>query len=428
MSQYSKQKIFLMRYFFLLLITSGSIGFSFGQIDQPSLGAGYSNFTFYALNDMSQTAYTHNDWDIAFSTDAFGSGIFVNEGVGLSFTGQLPVTELYLTESSDFDNVDTSNMVRIYNQEITWEEGAFNHVKDDNNPSDYGWGDYDFTTHVISGTRLFVIHLKNGDYKKLFIESLSSSLYTFKYANLDGSDLVTETIDKSSFDTKNLVYYSFEEQSILDLEPENWDMLFTRYTTPLDNPSGGVIEYTVTGVLTNKDVLVAQADGIDPDAVDAADYEDEMGPEIETIGWDWKEYTGAWTIAANRVYFLKNSEGLWKIQFLDFEGSSTGTVTINKTFLGSVVNMEEIISFDQELIAYPNPAQEYVNIALELPSAVEQAEMSIINSAGQAIANLPVSFEAGLNVKQIKMDYPAGLYQVIIYFDNTVISKSILKQ
>ena len=157
----------------------------------------------------------------------------MNEAVGLSFTAPLPTVELYLTNSTDFATVDSTAMTRIYNEDISWSEGAFNHVKIEEDPADYGWGTYDFTSHQVNGSRIYIIKLRNGDFKKIEIQSLISGIYTFRYANLDGSNEETHTIDKADYDGKTLAYFSIENGTAQDLEPVQWDLVFTRYQTVL---------------------------------------------------------------------------------------------------------------------------------------------------------------------------------------------------
>ena len=416
-----------MKNFYLTLTILCTLSLSTkAQFDQPSVGAGYSNATYYTIGTGEQSSHEHGSWDIAFSTGQFSLGVFVNEGVGLSFTGALPLNELYLPASTDFDNIDTTGMERIYNDEVSWDEGAFNHVKDSNNPADYGWGDYDFTTHVVNGTRVFVIKLRNGEYKKLQIVSMTGGVYNFKYANLDGSNLVEDSVAKADFAGKTLAYYSIENGTDVDLEPSSWDLLFTRYTTPLDAGGGALIQYNVTGTLSNSGVEVVQADDVDPSSVDEADYADQYGTELDIIGYDWKSYTGAWTIEQNRVYFVKNDSEIWMIQFIDFEGSSTGVTTIEKTLIGEVVNTEDNLLNSTELTLYPNPAIDQVNLAIDLPTAIQNASISIYNALGQQVDQFQTSFPQGFSVKNIPMNYRQGAYKMNIQLGGQNITKTVI--
>lgn len=412
---------------FFLLIMSFNLN---AQVEQPSLGSGYANFTYYNLQDGNLTTHDHAIWDIAFSVGTMDLGVFVNEGVGVSFAAPLPQVELYLTTASDFSDVDTTGMTRIYNDEISWSSGAFNHVRDTNNPADYGWGLYDFTTHQVNGNRVFVIKLRNQTYKKLEIQSLISGAYTFRYADIDGNNEGIRTIHKSDFENKTLAYFSLETDSELDVEPAEWDLLFTRYLTPLDDGTGGIIDYIVSGVLSNKGVSVAQADHIDPMTVAAADYEGQYSDTLTAIGHDWKSFQGAWEVPQDRVYFIKTkADELWKVQFYDFEGSSTGTATLERTYLGDITGLDELsyqnlASFD----IFPNPTTNYSHVSFETTQSVRTAQLHLFNPLGQLVSSQTINTQNGLNVSTLELNYPKGIYQLTLKIGQDTITKTILIQ
>ena len=159
-------------YLILSIFISQQIGFAQEEIDQPSVGPSYQDHTFYRIKDGNAVSFKHSSWDIAFGIGTFNLGVFINEGVGLSFQSPFPEVELYSTLATDFANVDTAEITRIYNDDVSWAEGAFNHVKEPGDPSDYGWGTYDFQTHQVNGARVFVIKLRNGSYKKIDLSFL----------------------------------------------------------------------------------------------------------------------------------------------------------------------------------------------------------------------------------------------------------------
>jgi len=285
-------------------------------------------------------------------------------------------------------------------------------------------------TQTVSGTRIFCIKLRSGDYKKLEITSLVNGTYTFTYANIDGSNEVVQTLDKTDFIGKTLAYFSIENAAIKDIEPEKWDLLFTRYSTPLDDGAGGVINYTVTGVLSNNGVEVAQADEVDPATVDADDYEDDYSTELSTIGYDWKAYDFAsgWVLPEDRVYFVKSAElELWKVQFIDFEGSSSGVTTIQKTFETALTSVADHYEYLNTFTCYPNPAHGQINVVFELANNQDSGVITIFNALGQHVYQTQTNVDAGLNVKQIPLqNIPAGNYYLSLQLGNDVITNSIL--
>ncbi|MCB0629392.1 MAG: HmuY family protein [Saprospiraceae bacterium] len=390
------------------------------QIDQISVGVGYANAAFYSLHDGSVTSIAHTDWDIAFSVGAQDLGIFVNEGIA-SAMEPLPQVELYLSTSTDFSSVDTSDLQRIYNDEVSWTAGAFNHVATPGDPFDFGWGAYDLNTHTVNGTRVFVIKLRDGAYKKLLIESLISGTYTFKYADLDGTNEVVQSVIKSDFTGKTLAYYHFETNEVLDLEPVSWDLLFTRYVTPLDDGEGGILDYTVTGVLSNAGVQVAKVSGIDPLTIRYEDYDGPFADSLTAIGYDWKAFdlsTFQWSVPEDVVYFVQTADSsIWKVQFLDFEGSTTGVSTLEKTFQTSLVSStNELPDYVPAFRLYPNPAVDHAIIDLELDQSSRlPASISVFNVSGQQLYRASISLYNGSNRIELPADrLAAGTYMINI--------------
>lgn len=412
-------------YLFIICIYATQVS---AQIDQIASGPGYVNQVYYSLEEGVSISHPHSSWDIAFALGGQDLGIFVNEAVGSSMSSPLPELKLYLTNSTDFAEVDTASMTRLYNNELSWSSGAFNHMGNPEDLFDYGWGSYSPVTHTVTGNKIFALELRDSTWKKLEIQSLISGTYTFRYANLNDSSETVQTINKADFEGKTLAYFSFDAEMTLDLEPANWDMTFTRYYTNVDDNEGGSLNYLVTGVLLNKGVSVAQAVGVDPETVDYNDYEEQYTDSLTAIGYDWKEFDldiFQWSIPQDRVYFLKNSQNqLWKIQFLDFEGSSTGVSTFQKSLETTVTSLDESFSHLESFTVFPNPASSSSQIAFESKRASAQAKVSIVNSLGQLINRYDVNVGQGLNVKTLSLEaYSAGIYYVTLQVEEDVITK-----
>src|SRR5690606_17076015 len=103
------------------------------------------------------------------------------------------------------------------------------------------------------GSKVFLLKLRDDSWKKINITSLISGTMTFEISDFDGSNRSIKSFSKSEFAGNTLAYYSFDSDSFLDLEPASWDLLFTRYSTPLDN-GGEELNYQVTGTLTNSGI------------------------------------------------------------------------------------------------------------------------------------------------------------------------------
>lgn len=416
--------------YLFLLIGLGSLSLPAQQFDQPSVGPGYANQTFYNVEDGTTQSHPNTAWDIAFSTGPQDAGIFINEAVATAQGPPPPEVELYLLGGSDFGNADTAGMMRLYNDETSWSEGAFNHVRSPSDPLDLGWGSYNVVTNQVLGTRLYGIKLRDGSFKKLEIQSLTGGMYTFRYADLDGSDEQTRTIDKAAHAGNTLAYFSFASDEVVKLEPDEWDLLFTRYITPLDDGQGNILDYAVTGVLSGRSVEVAQADGVDPGTVDYTDYEEDLSPELDVIGYDWKVIdlsTFQWSIVPNRVYFVKTQANeLWQVEFIDFEGSSTGISTLTKTFLTQLTSVEEAGLPLESVTLYPNPVRDQVTLAVEAELGAPRAEVRITNQLGQVLFYRVIDIQPGLNANTFFPDLPPGTYYLSLQMDNGLVTRPML--
>ena len=138
----------------------------FAQNTEISLNQGYENQSFYSMANGEIVNTQNNNWDIAFSTDAFSSTIRINDGKGVElYTYPLGDTSAWNT----FDNNSINILVNpMYNSDTSWELGAFD--VNTTNGMDYGWGVYNLATHHIIGDSLFIIKTVDGNWKKLWLE------------------------------------------------------------------------------------------------------------------------------------------------------------------------------------------------------------------------------------------------------------------
>lgn len=296
------------------------------KTENLSLGAGYVNDIFLRLSDGAMTVVPRANWDIGFSVSTREAAILANGGSNVTLK-VYPTTPGWLW-ATPIDTTGYHSWPALNNSDTTWTEGAFN--RNATGHPNYGWGNYNATTHNIEGNALYIIKLRNGSFKKIWIEMKYSSLqkYSFRYSDLDGSnEQVVSSLDLSG-STANFVYYSLQDNLKVDREPAagSWDLLFTKYW---DNTLG----YIVTGALQNFGVKALESSDVDP----ASELFPSTGylSSISTIGWDWKTYNSSlnqYTIDATRVFFVKDLDhNIDRIRFKTFEGSSTGNLSFDIT-------------------------------------------------------------------------------------------------
>jgi len=407
---------------FVLTLLSG---FTQMQNDIVSLTAGYSNQTWYSLENGEIGSEPKDNWDIAFDVSAFGTSIHINSITGTTlYTYPLGNTSAWAT----IDTAGISTWTTSYNSEITWAIGAFDQGVDSNNPFDVGWGIYNTITHVVTGDSLFVIKLSNGEYKKLWINNLAGGGYNFQYADLNGDNAHSHFLSKADHAGKNFGYYSLQNNAAVDREPaisSAWDLLFTQYTSFIPVP------YTVAGVLSNKGVLVAQATEI----ADVENYNEwsshDLNTDINTIGYDWKAFTGGvWAMEESWVYFVQSRPGdIWKVIFTDFGGSANGNYVFSKEKLSTVGINDTHNEQSASMAVYPNPVSnsETVSIIYSLQNAVYQGDLSIHDTTGRNIYSSTLNKTAGLHTYPLQTsDFNSGMYIVSILVDGQILQQKLV--
>jgi len=320
-----------------------------------SLNPGYTHQSFYSMLNGEVINTENDNWDLAFGTDAYSANIRINGGKGVElYTYSLGDTSAWSSINNSTVNILTNPM---NNSDTSWGYGAFL-MNQASGMFDYGWGVYNIQTHHIVGDSLFLVRTINGNWKKLWVERKANGEYFFTYSNLDGSNEVNQNIQASNYSDKRFIYYSLENNMVIDREPllSEWDITFTKYITPVQG-----IPYSVTGVLANVGIKVAQADNVqNPLSYDNyTSYNFET--EINSMGYDWKQFQGSYTIVAGRAYFVKDYlDNVWRIVFTGFDGMSTGNIEFNSALLSTSSTTN--ISADNSFNIYPNPCADNNNI------------------------------------------------------------------
>lgn len=372
--------------FFSFLVAFAVTTHAQEQVHSISTGPNYSKQSFFNLSTGEEFQLDNEAWDIAFSNvSSTDVGVFINESFSSASTG----LKLFLAPTTNWDDQYTdlsifTDSLILYNRELNWTLGAFNHVATPGNPFDFGWGTYNPQNHVVEGSRIFVLEGRDGNFKKIQIENFKSGAYNFKYANLDGSDEQTKTITKST-DLGAIIFFSLSSGEIVPT-PKNYDLMFLRYYTPLD-AGGEILEYVVTGVLTAPGVESVNVKGIDPATVNEQDYQDDYVSLPTNIGHKWKafDFSLGWVIAKDQAFFVKTqNKDIYKIVFLDFEGTQTGTAYFESTFVKKISSSSDV-ALPVDISVFPNPTNNLITIATE---ETENIKVDMFTVNGQLIQSL----------------------------------------
>ena len=395
----------------VVLLTSVSIYAQTAVYDSVIMGAGYANQVWYNMTSGEVSQTPNNNWDLAFTTYFMGASAYINSAQGVALYA-IPNTDIS-GFATVIDTTGYEGWQSLNNSDTTWNKGAFN--QNMGNFPNYGWGTYDNVTHEVTGDSLFLVRTgmnPNYEFKKLWvIKKDVSGNWIIRSANIDNSNDVTDTILYSSYSGKNFSYYSLSNQSDLNREPltTDWDITFARYTanvlTTSCIPATGY--FSVTGVLQNKKVVAAQADGEDFSTVDFASYQSQLDSNISTIGFDWK---CSGVLTANVVYFIKsNSAEIWKVQFTEpAPTGATGKIFFMKESLATGISpLNETIN---SISVYPNPATGNASLIVDAKKS-GTASFSIFNTVGALIDNQSTYLKQGMNVIAINTESLAnGIY------------------
>lgn len=182
------------------------------------------------------------------------------------------------------------------------------------------------------------------------------------------------------------------------------------------------ITYILTGILHGRGAQAAKADGINPATVAYATYKDSLQSKLDVIGHDWKAFSGSvWSVDQDRVYFLKTKENrVWKLQFIDFEGSSTGKAVLEKTDLGIISAVDAPAALGMSVLAYPNPTTDRLYIALEAPAALQsEGLLTSFDAQGRVVAQQSVTLREGFQVQELPTaNWPSGTYHLTLDLPN----------
>lgn len=403
--------------FVTLLTGIAAVGLFYGQVFRDTLILRVQSaptdpyrFVFYRLRDgwHLDTALV-TGWHLAFEIPGFTAAIRANHAAGLTVwrTSQ-PATSAGWSALTVGDT-----LTRLYDSDTSWSVGGFNTTANPQDSFDLGWGNYNFTTHAITGDSLYIVRLPDGSYKKLWLERLQSGVYYLRHANPDGSNEVSAQVAKSVAPRRSFVYYNFLSNALLNLEPVDslWDLVFTPYLTFLP-PSG--TPYVVVGALQNRGLATSRqvlSSNANPDTLDYASAS--YSAAANAIGYNWKRYDMAanqWLVADSVYYLVRTRDGaVWRLRFVGFGDSVSSGVIVRYTILERKL-LGTLASLPGEpvrvpIFAYPNPAKEGLWVSV---GASGLAVFRLYNAVGQVVWQGEGRADGLFYIS--RGSWPAGLY------------------
>lgn len=408
---------------FLLLFFTVSLAMA-QENANISLGAYYSYDVFYKLSNGESSSYERANWDVAFyRVSPFDQGIRLNEGKGL---------KLYeaSTDINDWDQIDASDLTvyqPLHNSDESWSMGAFNFGS-----AVYGWGEYNMNNHHVIGTTIFLIE-NTIDQKiyKFMIEDYFGA-YTIKFALWNGTNWEADqnmVVSNSDNPDKFFNYINLDTKLLVQASPamDQWDLKFTKYSTPVPTNTGETVAYTVTGVLQNPNVTIAKVE--ESKDADFADTNKLVFSEnINSIGYNWKKLNSNWKyeLVENKVFYIKSENIIYRMFFTSFEGSSTG----NLSFQYAKQKLSTLdIQGNTQFAIYPNPViNKEVTIVYDNAKNLDSnIQVEIYNLTGQKVYSTSLNRQTGLFQRTLKLNKLAqGVYIMNIVAGSDVKSEKLI--
>lgn len=372
-----------------------------------SMQPGYTQEIYLDFNSGEAQNFDVNAWDIAFyRMSSFEIGERVNDGLGI---------EVYEMSTNPEDwNVVTpadidENTPQYYNSDTEWTLGAFDRGGNPDDQFSFGWADYNPGNHHLEGNTVFILAYPDGSYKQVFFQEFYGG-YNFKYSEWNDTDNNWEneqevTVSNSEGEGQFFNFYSLTNHEVVEGYPtiDNWDLVFQKYVTDLE-----VMMYPVQGALQNPNAVVAINTNENAEESDL-----EFSEDINTVGYDWKNFDGsAYVVDPDTYYFLKREDGtVYRFHFLSFEGTETGNFSLGYE---DVTENMDIESFDKNnsFSIYPNPTTDRnINLLYE-DNRGENALVEVYDLIGRKVKSIQLSANGYSNHSLNLEHLSAGTYLV----------------
>lgn len=395
--------------------------------DSVVLGAGYPQQAYYDLATGDKTYAALNDWDLAFKVNGtFTAAVWANEANGVA---------VYLTSTTDFstalDTADMNTWDAMDNSRDTWELGALNANANAADYFDFGWGDYIQGMHSVIGSEVYVLAFPDTTFKKIKIDSLAGAgnIYYFRIADLDGSNLVLDTLDKTDYADRLFAYYDVQTNTATDREPalDNWDFLFSTDLTPTVIPNYGTV-YNAGTVYANPNTGITKYTDVDVATFDAFSYTG-FDSSLTVIGSDYRyNNMGPWAITDSTVYFVAaQAGGYYKLVFTAFGGNSNGVIKFNKTYTEQSTTGVNELSLISELGVYPNPATDKATLSFTTVEATE-LNVHVLDMSGRSLFNTTFNTTAGVQSLNIPTaNLQSGAYIILVDDGSSISTQKLMK-
>ncbi len=298
------------------------------QVDQVSMGPDYISQIYYQLSTKEIFVSDHRMWDLAFETTADGFHIWINGSNEILVSNTNSSNFLSITDTTGANwKWDASSWHKDSTAIGNWliaTPPAPTPAKDELNltmPQK--------TEESKPSLRVYLLDLgpemiATERFKKIIFETVDAYQYTFKYSNLNNTNLREITLAKEpAFAYTYFSIRNFDQAVFPEPVKPKWDILFTRYRTVFYQ-NGNVIPYILTGVLINPDGYKVAIDSTK--SFSEVDYNFAKNLfytyNRDAIGYNWKRFLftpPVYQVQPQLNYLIQDNAGYyWKLHFIDF--------------------------------------------------------------------------------------------------------------
>lgn len=379
-------------------------------IDTVITGQGYGTNVWYSLQNDEQATDVSSNWDIALASSAaqnnpLTSSILFNSKVGKVYA--IPNSN----PATSFDSLATVNfaaLTPLVNDDSDWAIGALRRASN-TGQFDFGWGDYNSTTHSVNGSKVFVVVYNDNSKKKFYVNLVTmQGKYEIISADLAaGATQTTQNLMLAPYTSKNFVYYKINTNTVVDREPASasWDFEFLQY----DATIAPNMQYLSFGILNNVGIEAVKVTAVG-DVPNFTNYQSQtFSDAANVIGYNWKNaQVQPAVVEDSTVYFVKTADNnIWKLVFTKFTSGGTSNMNVFSKQNLTTLSVNELEK-DVFVSVYPNPA---VNSATVVVDSKVNTTVKVVSLTGQVVFETTVS--NGLTTTTVSTEnFTNGVYLV----------------
>jgi hypothetical protein len=410
------------------------------KYDSIAMGPGYANQIYYDMANGLAGSSAVNNWDIAHAANGRSACIRANHMTGLRVI-HYPKGDT--SQWSSFDTTGWKTWGMNWNDIHDHEKGAFDLY--DSHPQ--YWGTYNSSDHVIYGDSLYLLVWVNGAGTPVKFQKFgpmkqpANADLIFRYANVDGSSEIRDTLYQNTVTGRNYKFYQFSNKGKVVREPLNstWDISFNRYYEPVATGPGQFQMYPVMGVESNKVTKIARintawATLLATDTMTLMKNNiSKATNDLTAIGSGWKVFDNGqfkWFLADTQSFMVKSVRNgdstYWLIHFTGFGGSANGKVNFAKILLGHT----NAVSHPQigQVRVFPNPASETLYVSLE-DSKIAKATLKLYSLTGAEMRSVNIENPSSFSSYNLSLNGLAkGMYILSVESGKNRITQQVAVQ